>query len=366
MGAQTEEQETLIARAHAKLITAFISKVLSKVMSKYIHPELVYPVVVGGVTLARCAERTASAKTLIKKLKLNDIDIKFVITKDLKTIEDGGVVDFVDKQRRKFLKECLEHPSIKAIMDKLLKDFGLRATFEMKTKYANAPPQGEILPATIAKLYVMRVLSVEVSYSDATTNKELEKMAFLDTAIFSNVTNTKYHYYPDVFEPGHYKSNLVLPYVMHRGVAYSTCGWAYIDTVEMLGTYAATIADKQAISKPSDFKFRMKGFVKYLAKFIVMYIMINNTKEDSTQMRVLKRTFQRSSGLLKKVLQDIDEGDLIHEAYAKYAWFYKHILDKHTNLKELRAAFTKSNLHTYKNASAKLRRRQQQRDKKRQ
>ena len=356
MGGTPTDKDTLVARAHSKLINAFISSVLSKTMSKYIQPDVMYPVVVGGITLARCAERTQPAKNLIKKLKLNDIDIKFVITKELKDVDDGGYVDYADKQRRKFIKESLKHESVQYVMDKILKETGLRVSFELKTKYANAPPRSEILPSTVAKLYLMRVLSIEVRYIEDATNTELEKLSFLDTAIFSNVTNAKYHYYPSVFAKGKYTSKLVLPYVVKRGVPYATCGWAYIDTVEMLGTYAATVADKSAVAKPSDYKFRMKGFVKYLAKFIVMYIMINNTKDDSSKMRVLQRTFQRSRGLLKKVFQGIDNDDfLAYNAFTKYAWFYKHILDKHTNLKELRAAFTKNNLLTIKDKTVRRR-----------
>lgn len=389
-----------ISELHAKFIRAMIKYVLPSVVPKYTLQDKLYPVIVGGANIDRCARMSIIAKRLVSFMRLNDIDFKFLImngstvqpniikskmnakmnTKTNSFYNDDVLdIDWVDQHRREFIKDIISprndkllqalnevglmyhHPlgkkAPKLVGGKCAFKPGIGVAFDTVTKYADKLKPGEHVDPKFQKVRNARLVMVDAVYIDMESGLELNRTRIIDTTIMTideiqgfyaeyfaflqkskdyNMKNTSKHYTLT-------GNNLSIPLYMHKKVLYGTCHWNYIDTVRMLDIYAIQVKNPMENQTVSNTLFNLEHFVKYLAKFVIMYIYINNLKDKDKNLQQLTQILKNTCNLQKELLSQevsnaIAADTKLDDRYIRMTWFFKHKLDEHTNLKQLLSA----------------------------
>jgi hypothetical protein len=349
---------------HAKLIRCFIQDVLSKSMQRYVVKDfvkekgktnektLVCPLILGGTNLYRCASLSPSARSLVKKMRVNDIDIKFVMDKNCTRYKS---IDEVDHIRRSFLREIFspENPGlVQAISTATNGHEDVAVTFDTSYRFADPPKNDTKINPKSIMVRIMKLAYVDVIYTNIQSKQVIDRTRFMDTTLLCYDLNpslyTKYikavkrEAAASILDKASNLSHLpAVPTYIHKGVIYSSCMWTYIDTVYMIDVYATNLVDPTANETAKDQLYNLEHFVKYLVKFIIMYIQINkNISGDPVKLAKLRKVFNNSFKLHKKLADEKFEDMMLMRKdmspqYAKLAWFYKQDLDKLTNIKYL-------------------------------
>lgn len=350
---------------HTHLIRVFIKHILPKVNLKYIDAQRkIYPVIIGGANITRCAQLSPAARQLVKRLGINDIDFKFAglaPPKHPKAAEE--YIRRIDTLRRAFLRDALDtkRPEFSNILRRVIPPqmkHTLDIRFETNFKYANPPKpiNTAIEGAHQAKVRLVRLVSVDAVYYNPQTHEVLDKIRFVDTTIFTPQTMGRDYKLLTPFKDLTKHPDTPVPIYIHKRVLYGSCAWNYIDTVKMLDTYAKTMAESLKPNAPplapAEAKFNTQNFIKYLVKFIVMYIQVHASAHTPThktgrkqlaplQLAKIRKLFHRVHELHKQILSDevaltLATRKALDPRFATLAWFYKHDLDKYTDLKQLR------------------------------
>lgn len=329
-----------VEAANRKLIIITLEKVLGTFMESYLKNDLVVPVVVGGSNLRRCALSAETSKVLINKLKLNDIDIKFIVKPKLR--EEDPLFTNIETIRRDFIHKLITHPLfIEAIKTVELK-YGLKILSDVYTKYADGIVQDSD-PAWMKRVYRVRLVKMNLVYQDPKT-AEQDRVDFMDTTIISNLSEAiVYRMYQTVFKHQSLATKEVsVPIYVHNGVIYATCTWNYLDTVRMLFYYSTVFDNK--LPKDENGNVYLLINMKYMVKFIIMYIQLNKIKNDDPKMIALKQIFRKG----KQVLQDLlikqlnrTEDTEVDHRLLGIIRVLKTSLSNHTNLETLVKAFHK-------------------------
>jgi hypothetical protein len=236
------------------VINVFLTRVLNtpNLFKKYTVKSLIYPVVLGGVDVMRCAKGQGST---------SDIDIKFVVCPRVL-----GPDDVIFQQaisiRDRFIAEVFELGK-----EALALALGTNSTIELT------------MGDTDLKILTQRK-AIYITYLSTGT-----KEVIIDTGIFSD-------YSVEMFDQFHNFFNFAsVPTIFVDHIPYATCSWTLVDTVRML---------KASKDKGLHIKFWRNKYVKYLSKFALMYNSYNKTDKASA-------IYQHAT----KYIQDQDQNDLL-------------------------------------------------------
>jgi hypothetical protein len=329
-----------------KLVLATLEQILGKFMSTYIDNDIVIPVVVGGSNLRRCAFTLPASKILASKLKVNDIDIKFLIKPKIR--ENDPLLQKVDVIRREFILKLITHPLFVSTVEGLEQQYGVNIITDLFTKYADAQAE-ETDPGWVKRVYRVQLVKLSLIYQDPKT-AEQERVDFVDTTIISNLSEAiVYKMYQSVFKTNKLlEKKVTVPVYVQDGVIYATCAWNYLDTVRMLVYYSSVLTNKVPSDENGNHYLLIS--IKYMVKFIVMYIQLNNISIDDPKWSMLKDIFRKGKRILQSLLEkQINKRDANDEVDQKLLGIIRALrtnLSNHTNLESLVKAFTyKTNCH---------------------
>jgi hypothetical protein len=327
--------DIILDKLHSSLIKSTIKDVLGDIMPKY-SSKLVTPIIIGGMNVLRCTNMTATARSLMNHLRINDIDIKFIIHQHLPESSDKLLLE-VDRIRRNFLFDVVTHPKLQSILNSMMLESNLTIKLNQNTVFADNIFNIKD-PAYYENVYNAKLINIQVSYTDNITNIT-KKLAFIDTTIYHNqIEDTQK--YAKVFVKAKYdaltKQGITIPMYTVNGVNFATCAWNYVDTVRMLDEYLNHLSEAVTIRN-------ITFLMKYFAKFIVMYVYINKLSDKSPKSRELKHIFEQSRKVVQQFANELVENGEKNEVDMKYvrlADFFKERLTKKTNLGQLLKAIT--------------------------
>ena len=289
-----------------------------------------YPVVVGGTNVVRCAALSQKARKIAGSVYNNDIDIKFVITKEIKSNADP-IVTRAHDVRMRFITDLLNDPRLNEAIEKVSrphKGLSIKLVLTDMSDVKPTPDMSEDKRKSIEMLHRHIVKSITAQYW--LKGELAHKTALLDTAIYSSYAEDMFRNYQTFFD--HPMRHPIPFYMSADGTPYATCGWSYYDTVRML-----MLSAEHYRSFPNgtyDKRFHYLKFLKYLAKFIVFYVQINRLK-DEHKFDELKAMYERAKAVLStnnikdKTITDLTRAQrqLVHEMSLQ--------LRQKTNLKRL-------------------------------
>lgn len=218
---------------------------------KHQHNNDIYPLLLGGISHVRCVKSLFSMTT-------SDIDIKFVIQNK----ETPDLFKKALQMRSKFLNEIVSDNKIKQLLSQ-----------EFHNAYLTLGSVDTTMHGHRQVIYVQ--------YHD-----EAKQTTLIDSAIVSERTFPFFKHYANFFF--HHQTTIKpIPFILHNEIPFATCNWTYYDTIRMLNTSRIDFC-----KSPNNFFY--KKYVKYIAKFISLYFVINKVKtiNDSDLVKELYNVFK--------------------------------------------------------------------------
>lgn len=282
------------------------------------HPlKNVYPVVVGGINVMRCARLHTKATMLLGSIYKHDIDIKYVISKRILN-NDNATVRRTHNARMSFINGLLDDPVLQSSIHDVAKRVpGLDIKLVVEDKLDS--------PHEVVKRIM--VVSVRVNYY---VNGELAlQKTLMDTGLYTTFSQKYFNSYHTFFLKEMVQP---IPYITKKGIPYATCGWAYYDTIRML--VVSGDAYRSAIDNNDTDEQRQQLFmkyVKYLAKFVVLYTQMNQLK-GGEHYKKLKELYDSAQGILAKYGMKAYDTDVLDIQDKRILRQIVNALQKNTNL----------------------------------
>lgn len=267
----------------------------------------VYPVIIGGVNVVRCSNLQPKTRELVGNIYKNDIDTKFVITKPISDLKDP-LNDQAHEQRMKFVNSLLSSDKF----TNLLKDAEAQTQNRVTiTAAVQDQRQHNIEEIRRVQRIVVRLeyrLTQEVISEEVVIRKDL-----IDSGVLSRIVmGDHYDAYNRLFPSS--KSKLPIPHVKFRGLPVANCVWTYFDTVRMLANsgreWEALVNDPKA--KPGFKQFTFKKYVKYLAKFAILYLTMSKINKDP-EYQLIKAIYKTSQEHISKIKYTKKDAEITNE-----------------------------------------------------
>lgn len=269
--------------AHSRLLHEFVDGgLLSRHLKKHITKD-VYPVVIGGINVMRCAKLHAKAAAILGKLYKNDLDVKFVVAKHVADNNDS-IIKHTHDMRMRFINDILTDKSLdkhlkRAAGDELIE---IRLVLDDKRDVPRESVRRTMLVCLRAEYYI--------------GGEKVYKKTFMDTGMYTTFSQDYFDKYHVFFMK---VINRPIPYYMNNNIPFATCGWAYYDTVRMLvicgGAYSKALADGDVDEQ----KYQFVKYIKYLSKFAVLYTQVNRLKGDSDYEK-MKELYESARSILNR------------------------------------------------------------------
>lgn len=236
-----------------------------KLLTTRLSPLECYPVLVGGALVQRCAKRSSDAYWFIRDVLSEDVDIKFVITRDIKSNEDP-IIPLIDSVRREFLYDVIHRLNDYV---KNLQSNGLVITVQENQYLLNS--QIEVVKRT-------RVFEVEVNYIEMNgpTSVRNTTMPMLDLGLYTSYSSPYYDKYRKLYP----EVKLPIPTIKIKNVLYATCNYAYYDTVRMMVDRAKFFEEKRTM-------YALMKFSRYVLKFMCLYVMLHKKHIKNIDPKVI-------------------------------------------------------------------------------
>jgi len=319
-----------VEAVHSFIITSMINKkimvpYLKKTSSRY------YPALIGGVCVTRCAALIPRARKLIGALYSNDIDIKWMIISHVVGLDDE-VVGRAHKARWKFLAGLLGDAKMEKVLreaERMVPSEGVKVRLEIKDS-TNSEFEGIRKSMRVSMRCVYK-------WKEGGVDKEFAK-DLVDTGVYSDYGKEMYLNYKTYISPG---SKLPVPVHTFKGLPFATCEWTYFETVGMLIKFGEGYHAAVEKGDKKEIKLNFLKYLKYLAKFSVLYVMMNKLKsKDATYLKI-----KELYGDVQKVLASINIKKELEESpqvMTPERNFMKMLLEEmrgRTNMTRLEAAF---------------------------
>lgn len=278
-----EKEKDIVKDVHSSLLKMFVDGGL---LARHIglaqyQNKKIYPVVIGGVNVLRCARMSKRAIEMLGSVYKNDLDIKFVINKIIKNNEDN-TVRTADKMRREMLAAIMADTEIHRRIQRLGERNGVDIVLKVEDM---TQTRNEML---------MRNLMVNIYVEYKIEGRLVERKEFIDTGIYSNYSQELFKSYQKFFKQPLRKP---IPVRVHEGVPFATCGWTYYDTIRMLILYGQRLNAAEVGSR--DQRFYFLRYLKYLAKFAVLYVQMNKiAAADDDKFRKIKGLYMAAKTVL--------------------------------------------------------------------
>jgi hypothetical protein len=259
----------------------------------------IYPVVIGGVNVLRCAKLDDRAIGLLGRLYKNDIDIKFVVKGKVKD-NDAHVMKRAHAMRMRFIQGLLADGTVERhVANAARRVNGLEIKFIVDDKTG----------ASREAVRRSMVVSIRAEYRVAGTL--VLKKVLMDTGMYTSFSQDYFDGYHAFFMK---EVSLPIPYYVSRGVPFATCGWAYYDTVRMLVLCGDAYRAALETGDVGEQRYQFVKYTKYLGKFAVLYTQVNKLRGDDDYERI--KTLYASAqdifsryGLSAYGMTALDDGD---------------------------------------------------------
>jgi hypothetical protein len=289
---------------HRGIIVTLLTHVLGKYM-KLFDTDDFYPVIVGGQNVRRCGLKSKAARSLIDGVFSSDIDIDFVITRDIKD-NSSVYVKRAMQARLKLLEKVLRDIDLKKYIQTIHETYAiinLRIDLEIDTKMMKLPASHDA--------YKSRVIRIKANYY---INNELQyKAVVIDTSMFSLYSKGAelYNAYR-IYKRQPY--GLPIPCEKKEGVYYAGCEHAYFDTARMLVFYAShldEITDKKRLA------VIFEKYANLIVKFVALYTLINRVKMHHDEYKKLRMLYSSVKKLLTTIEPDVlpQHKTLLHKLF---------------------------------------------------
>lgn len=302
------------------------------------EPLDVYPVVIGGANIMRCSKLSPMAKKMVGTIHKNDLDIKWVITAPIANNKDILAVK-AHLARMHFIESVMADPTIHARISAIaakLSDGKVSVKLE-------ARDQTRVGPRMLRNALMWVIYA---TYIDTATNTPIATKELVDTGLYSSFSQEFFHGTRNHNRKNHKTAYTeTVPVYVHKGVPFATCGWSYYDTVRMLVLYGQRY--RKVASNPTairDRRWMYLRYIKYLAKFTVLYTQINRINESpelTTLYESVKRQLGRSAQIMKGENAKIAKRSDLTEKERRIMASLLEMLEGKTNMRQLEAAISK-------------------------
>lgn len=320
--------EERLEKIHSKMLHLFVDGgLIARHLKNVTRADLdVYPVIIGGINLMRCARLHPKAVKLLGKLYKNDIDIKYVVTKKIDDNNDP-IAKKAHEMRLNFINKIMADPIVQHQISNLAKTMqGLEIKLTLK-EYSNIPREA-----------IKRSMLMSVKAEYILNGKPVLKKGLIDTGLYTTYSQDYFDSYHVFFMK---EIKYPIPFRIDRRIPFATCGWAYYDTIRMLvvcgDAYKKAIEDNDIDEQ----KYQFLKYIKYLGKFAVLFTQVNRIKDEED--------FDNISGLYKsahKVFSKYGmrgyDVQLLEEADKKTLESIVSALQRKTNLTQLEKAVRSS------------------------
>lgn len=239
------------------------------------------PIIIGGSALGNCTKLNTSAKKFMEDLFTEDIDVKIVITKEIQDNTDP-IVPKIEAIREKFMNKVAKKLQSHIKKDKAIKDSGWTVTAEVSDALSKV---------NVEIMKRRRVTAVNLLYTNGTQQMQLP---IVEMSLFSNYSASHYSQYRDL-HPSETSPTIPVPFIKEKGVLYSSCDYAYYDTVRMLvdrGQYFEKTRNMYALLK----------LTRYIIKFIALYTLLKSkTVKTQAVSEKLEKIYDHAHSILQAI-----------------------------------------------------------------
>lgn len=239
---------------HAQLRKFLLTNVLPRLFLKYkraFSRHNFYMVVIGGMSVERCANLKRSSRRFIRDIFSEDIDIKCVFKKPVKNLEDD-LVERVHKVRMDFLQDAIAEMKLRVARMKF--DEGVMVQVEL---------DDSLMASTVEKVRLAQVVGINIHYIE---NQRRVETPILDTTLYNSHSSGHYTNYKKIA-----KTKLPIPYVVYKDVPFATCDYCYYDTVRMFLDRVEYFREKKSM-------YGLMKFYRNVVKFMSLYVLRHRIK----------------------------------------------------------------------------------------
>jgi hypothetical protein len=257
-----------------------------------------YPIVIGGMNLRRCAVLDAKASELLHDTHPHDIDIKWVIVPALDdhNIKTNALFRNAHEARMTFLENVANDARLLAVCRNLERKTDTRIQLLIREK-------------PVRDVWMLRnsIYSIVAEYTDNKTSLT-QTMTLIDTTISSTYSNPwQASYKPDLQQP--------IPVQWNNGIPYATCHYLAFETMNMVRIYYQEyIESLKQKHKDVDFGIWVRHkLLKYLSKMIIVLLIVtrhNVIKSDADWVKIRQLHKQTTKSILVKS-QALDKQDVL-------------------------------------------------------
>jgi hypothetical protein len=268
---------------HTEIRKYLMNVILPQLFKKYaklFSKNKFYMVVIGGMSVERCANLSRPSRRFLRDIFSEDIDIKCVFLRNVKSLDDAYVLK-VHKIRMDFIQDVID--SLKIQVAQIQFDEGVQVQAEI---------DDSLLASTVDKVRLSQVVGININYTE---NQRRFDTPILDTSLYNSLSSPLY------FDKYKHMTNskTPIPYVIHDGVPYATCNYCYYETVRLFLDRIEYFAEKKSM-------YALMKFYRNVVKFMSLYVMRH--KINSLPPK-LHKIYTEVHGVLKKIdLQRIQSG----------------------------------------------------------
>ena len=258
-----------------------LENILPKLFVKYnnqVAKYNAYLVVIGGLSVEMCARLNKDAQIFLKNVFSEDIDIKAVCKKN-------SNISRISSIRHKFLLDVIKE---------LEKFINVNKSRWDKTIILNVELDTSLMTHAAQAVKDAQVMNITIDYTESSYRTQF---SILDTSLFT----PKVHHY------NVYKSlvggTLNVPYYTENNINFATCDYMMYDNCRMMIDRSRYLKEKRSM-------FAMLKFIKYVIKFMSLYILRNKiSKLPSHLQEIYSKAYlvlkKLNTHRLKKGLKDL-------------------------------------------------------------
>jgi len=277
---------------HAGLRKHLLNKILPGLFQKYkarFSRNDFYMVVVGGMSVERCANLSRASSRFLRDIFSEDIDIKCVFKKKVHTVDDESI-QRVHEVRMDFLSDVVSE--MKVHIGKMRFDEGVQVQVEI---------DDSLLASTLDKIQSIKVVGINIHYIE---HQRRFETPILDTSLYTSVAPAHFEKFRSITH-----GKLPIPVSVNNGVAFATCDYCYYDTVRMFLDRIEYFKEKKSV-------FALMKFYRNVVKFMSLYVLRHKIKNLPDKLH--KIYSEVHSALMKLDLIRIKKGFRRELSAAKY------------------------------------------------